>query len=69
MLLKIFRYGIIDELKEMVKRFYKVGIKVLGDVVLNYRCVYFKNLNGVWNLFGGCLNWDDRVVVVDDFYF
>lgn len=68
-LLQTFRYGTIDELKETVKKFHKVGIKVLGDAVLNHRCAHFKNSNGVWNLFGGRLNWDDRAVVADDPHF
>ncbi|CAH2066446.1 unnamed protein product [Thlaspi arvense] len=63
------RYGTIDELKDTVKKFHKVGIKVLGDAVLNHRCAHFKNQNGVWNLFGGRLNWDDRAVVADDPHF
>uniref|UniRef100_A0A1J3EJK5 alpha-amylase n=1 Tax=Noccaea caerulescens TaxID=107243 RepID=A0A1J3EJK5_NOCCA len=63
------RYGTIDELKETVRKFHKVGIKVLGDAVLNHRCAHFKNQNGVWNLFGGRLNWDDRAVVADDPHF
>lgn len=68
-LLQTFRYGTIDELKETVRKFHKVGIKVLGDAVLNHRCAHFKNQNGVWNLFGGRLNWDDRAVVADDPHF
>ncbi|XP_057543598.1 alpha-amylase 3, chloroplastic [Amaranthus tricolor] len=63
------RYGTVDELKTVVKRFHQVGIKVLGDVVLNHRCAHFKNQNGVWNIFGGRLNWDDRAVVADDPHF
>ncbi|XP_061989795.1 alpha-amylase 3, chloroplastic [Rosa rugosa] len=63
------RYGTMDELKETVKAFHKVGIKVLGDVVLNHRCAQYKNSNGVWNIFGGRLNWDDRAVVADDPHF
>ncbi|MBA0744022.1 hypothetical protein Gogos_006664 [Gossypium gossypioides] len=63
------RYGTIDELKELVKSLHEVGIKVLGDVVLNHRCAHFKNQNGVWNIFGGRLNWDDRAVVADDPHF
>lgn len=59
----------MDELKETVKAFHKVGIKVLGDVVLNHRCAQYKNSNGVWNIFGGRLNWDDRAVVADDPHF
>lgn len=63
------RYGSTDELKVLVKRFHEVGIKVLGDVVLNHRCAQYKNQNGVWNIFGGLLNWDDRAVVADDPHF
>ncbi|XP_061342404.1 alpha-amylase 3, chloroplastic-like isoform X2 [Gastrolobium bilobum] len=63
------RYGTFDELKDVVKRFHEAGIKVLGDVVLNHRCAQFKNQNGIWNIFGGRLNWDDRAVVADDPHF
>ncbi|ESW29377.1 hypothetical protein PHAVU_002G065700 [Phaseolus vulgaris] len=63
------RYGNIDELKDLVKRFHEVGIKVLGDAVLNHRCAHYQNKNGVWNIFGGCLDWDDRAVVSDDPHF
>lgn len=63
------RYGNIDELKETVKKFHEVGFQVLGDVVLNHRCAHYQNQNGVWNIFGGRLNWDDRAVVADDPHF
>ncbi|GFP86154.1 alpha-amylase 3 chloroplastic [Phtheirospermum japonicum] len=63
------RYGNIDQLKSLVRRLHEVGMKVLGDVVLNHRCAQFKNQNGVWNIFGGRLNWDDRAVVADDPHF
>ncbi|XP_027362029.1 alpha-amylase 3, chloroplastic-like [Abrus precatorius] len=63
------RYGSIDELKDLVKRFHEVGIKVLGDAVLNHRCAHYQNQNGIWNKFGGSLNWDDRAVVADDPHF
>ncbi|XP_021722967.1 alpha-amylase 3, chloroplastic-like [Chenopodium quinoa] len=63
------RYGTIDELKTVIKAFHKVGIKVLGDAVINHRCAHFKNQNGIWNIFGGRLNWDDRAVVADDPHF
>ncbi|CAJ1939920.1 unnamed protein product [Sphenostylis stenocarpa] len=63
------RYGTIDQLKDVVKSFHEVGIKVLGDVVLNHRCAHFKNQNGIWNLFGGRLNWDERAIVADDPHF
>ncbi|KAK6160020.1 hypothetical protein DH2020_003401 [Rehmannia glutinosa] len=63
------RYGNIDQLKSLVSKLHEVGIKVLGDVVLNHRCAQYKNQNGVWNIFGGRLNWDDRAVVADDPHF
>ncbi|CAN0925896.1 Alpha-amylase 3, chloroplastic [Linum grandiflorum] len=63
------RYGNIDELKDLVGTLHKSGIKVLGDAVLNHRCAQFQNQNGIWNMFGGRLNWDDRAVVADDPHF
>ncbi|KAK7309571.1 hypothetical protein RJT34_06410 [Clitoria ternatea] len=63
------RYGNIIELKDLVKRFHEVGIKALGDAVLNHRCAHYQNQNGIWNVFGGRLNWDDRAVVADDPHF
>ena len=63
------KYGSIDELKSLVKKFHKVGIRVLGDAVINHRCAHFQNQNGIWNIFGGLLNWDDRAVVGDDPHF
>ncbi|KAK7307134.1 hypothetical protein VNO77_39937 [Canavalia gladiata] len=63
------RYGNIDELKDLVKEFHDVGIKALGDAVLNHRCAHYQNQNGIWNIFGGRLNWDDRAVVADDPHF
>ncbi|THF98260.1 hypothetical protein TEA_005527 [Camellia sinensis var. sinensis] len=63
------RYGSTDELKGLVKRFHQVNVRVLGDAVLNHRCAEYQNQNGVWNIFGGRLNWDDRAVVADDPHF
>lgn len=63
------RYGSMDELKDTVRRFHKVGVKVLGDAVLNHRCAQYQNHNGVWNIFGGRMNWDDRAIVSDDPHF
>ncbi|KAL7611278.1 hypothetical protein Lser_V15G11522 [Lactuca serriola] len=63
------RYGNVDELKALVKKFHQAGIRVLGDAVINHRCAHYQNQNGVWNIFGGLLNWDDRAVVADDPHF
>lgn len=69
MINQYFRYGSMDELKELVKIFHEANIKVLGDAVLNHRCAQFQNNNGVWNIFGGRMNWDDQAVVADDPHF
>ncbi|PKA50955.1 Alpha-amylase 3, chloroplastic [Apostasia shenzhenica] len=63
------RYGSMEELKDLVKGFHAVEIKVLGDAVLNHRCAHYQNANGIWNIFGGHLNWDDRAIVADDPHF
>lgn len=63
------RYGSMDELKDTVRMFHEVGVKVLGDAVLNHRCAQYQNHNGVWNIFGGRMNWDDRAIVSDDPHF
>ncbi|KAK1437766.1 hypothetical protein QVD17_03564 [Tagetes erecta] len=63
------RYGNADELKSVVKKFHEAGIRVLGDAVINHRCAHYQNKNGIWNIFGGLLNWDDRAVVGDDPHF
>ncbi|WOL02990.1 alpha-amylase 3, chloroplastic [Canna indica] len=63
------RYGSMEELKDLVKSFHEVGIKVLGDVVLNHRCAHYQNKDGVWNIFGGRLDWDERAIVADDPHF
>lgn len=63
------RYGGVHELRDLVMRLHEVGVKVLGDVVLNHRCAHHQNQNGVWNMFGGRLNWDDRAIVSDDPHF
>lgn len=65
----LIRYGNVDELKALVKKFHQAGIRVLGDAVINHRCAHYQNQNGVWNIFGGLLNWDDRAVVADDPHF
>eukprot|EP01024_Parvocaulis_polyphysoides_P066563 TRINITY_DN7826_c0_g2_i2.p1 TRINITY_DN7826_c0_g2~~TRINITY_DN7826_c0_g2_i2.p1 ORF type:complete len:434 (-),score=39.38 TRINITY_DN7826_c0_g2_i2:267-1568(-) len=60
------KYGSVKQLKECVKKFQMKGIKVLADVVLNHRCAHYQDNTGVWNQFGGKLNWDSRAIVGDD---
>lgn len=59
-------YGTEDELKELIKVFTKNDIDVYGDVVINHRCAEFQNSNGVYNVFGGKLAWDDKAIVAND---
>lgn len=63
------KYGSLDELREAVKALHAAGLKVLGDAVLNHRCAHFQSPNGVWNRFGGKLDWDPRAIVSDDPHF
>ena len=46
-----------------------MGVKAICDAVLNHRCATFQDANGVWNRFGGKLNWDARAIVRDDPHF
>ncbi len=45
------------------------GLKVLGDCVLNHRCASQQDGKGVWNQYGGRLDWDARAIVRDDHNF
>ena len=42
------------------------GLKVLGDCVLNHRCASQQDSQGVWNQYGGRMDWDARAIVRDD---
>ncbi|XP_002988323.2 uncharacterized protein LOC9662716 [Selaginella moellendorffii] len=59
-------YGSMDELKHCIQEMHKHDLLVLGDVVLNHRCAYKQNSNGVWNIFGGKLSWGPEAIVNDD---
>jgi len=63
------RYGTLAELRACVAALHGVGLKVLGDAVLNHRCAHAQDANGVWNRFGGRLAWDARAIVSDDPHF
>ncbi len=39
---------------------------MLGDCVLNHRCASHQDSAGVWNQFGGRLDWCSRAIVGDD---
>ncbi|XP_024360714.1 uncharacterized protein [Physcomitrium patens] len=59
-------YGGSEELKQCIDEMHKHNILVLGDVVLNHRCAQKQSPNGVWNRFGGKLNWGPEAIVRDD---
>ena len=60
------KYGTEIELRDLVKAFHDVNIIVLGDAVLNHRCAHAQGSNGLWNKFGGKLDWDERAIVCND---
>jgi hypothetical protein len=60
------KYGSFEELKQAIKTLHDHNLSVLGDAVLNHRCAEFQGPNGVWNQFGGKLDWDQRAIVGDD---
>jgi len=60
------KYGSQEDLIDLIRVFQSKGIKVLGDAVLNHRCAHEQNEQGVWNQFGGRMDWDARAIVRDD---
>ena len=63
------KYGTVEDLRECVATLHSHGIKCLGDAVLNHRCAQFQGPEGLWNQYGGKLNWDARAIVCDDPHF
>ena len=47
-----------------MKAFHDVNIIVLGDAVLNHRCAHAQGPDGLWNKFGGKLDWDELLFVM-----
>lgn len=59
-------YGTKEELKQCIDVFKKEDINVFGDMVINHRCAEFQNQDGIYNVFGGKLAWDDTAIVAND---
>lgn len=59
-------YGGSEELKQCINEMHKHDLLVLGDVVLNHRCAQKQSSDGVWNRFGGKLDWGPNAIVGDD---
>eukprot|EP00884_Botryococcus_braunii_P002375 jgi/Botrbrau1/12138/Bobra.0186s0053.1 len=62
-------YGSTESLLRAIAKLQSVGIKVIGDAVLNHRCAQAQDSNGIWNVYGGRLDWDARAIVSDDHNF
>lgn len=60
------RYGTKEELQSCITALHNNGVMVLGDAVLNHRCAHFQGPEGLWNKFGGKLDWDASAIVSDD---
>lgn len=63
------QYGSAEELRDLISTFHGRDVKVLGDTVLNHRCAQHQNDQGIWNQYGGLLDWDERAIVSNDFKF
>lgn len=62
-------YGSETELRNCVKSFRDNDIGVFADIVINHRCAEFQNKDGIYNVFGGKLPWDDKTIVSNDTQF
>eukprot|EP00850_Spirogloea_muscicola_P011008 SM000066S20483 [mRNA] locus=s66:593967:600493:- [translate_table: standard] len=60
------RYGDKEQLQQAIQSFQNLGVRVLADVVINHRCAHRQNHKGVWNRFGGKLDWNETAIVCDD---
>lgn len=43
------QYGTEKELEMCVSLCQRLGMKVVGDIILNHRCATYQNHEGVWN--------------------
>ena len=59
-------YGSETELRECIKKLHRAGLGVLADIVINHRCAQFQDEHGIWNKYGGKMDWDQRAIVGDD---
>lgn len=59
-------YGSESDLRDCVKTFKQHNIDVYADIVVNHRCAEFQNKDGIYNVFGGKLSWNDTAIVSND---
>lgn len=62
-------YGCEDDLKKCINLFNEIDIDVYADVVINHRCAEFQNKDGIYNVYGGKLCWNDSAIVSNDVMF
>eukprot|EP00191_Tetraselmis_sp_GSL018_P020356 CAMPEP_0177594508 /NCGR_PEP_ID=MMETSP0419_2-20121207/9820_1 /TAXON_ID=582737 /ORGANISM="Tetraselmis sp., Strain GSL018" /LENGTH=598 /DNA_ID=CAMNT_0019085825 /DNA_START=592 /DNA_END=2388 /DNA_ORIENTATION=- len=60
------KYGSLEELKLCLNKVHRAGLSALADIVINHRCAQRQDNNGVWNIYGGKMAWDQRAIVGDD---
>jgi len=60
------KYGSREELQGAIRALQSRGLKVIGDTVVNHRCAQFQDENGVWNRYGGKMDWDQKAIVGND---
>lgn len=62
-------YGSEDDLRKCIDIFNEIDIDVYADVVINHRCAEFQNKDGIYNVYGGKLCWNDTAIVSNDVMF
>lgn len=62
-------YGTENDLKNCIRCFNDINIDVYADIVINHRCAEFQNKDGIYNVFGGKLCWNDTAIVSNDTFF
>ena len=57
------QYGSLQDLQQCIETFHNDDLDVYADLVLNHRCAEFQDSNGVYNVFGGRMAWDNTAIV------
>jgi len=60
------RYGSEDDLRACVAALHGSGLGAIADIVINHRCASKQDGDGIWNVFGGRMAWDQSAIVGDD---
>lgn len=60
------QYGSAEDLRRCIETFHNDEIDVYADIVLNHRCAEFQNEEGIYNVFGGRMAWNNTAIVGND---